>query len=191
MSGNSATEASIDVDPEQLFEEERIETEERTYTHETGDHCEADAAGRAIVGVTDAGGRLLLAVNEDEGHAILPNGTVAPGEDWAAVGREEVAGMAGLDVSFDDPACVERVRRVEHVVESEDGAGDADDEGPHVTHHVVFGASIAETRPPLDGLCEDNPWELRWCEAVPVEMDDDGNGVLDDVRLFLDAEGSA
>ena len=195
MSGNSATEASIDVDPEQLFEDERVESEERTYTHGTDDHCEADAAGRAVVGVTDADGRVLLAVSPDEEHAILANETVAPGEDWAAVGREHVAGMTGLDVTLDDPACVERVRRVEHVVEADDEGGENDESDeephPHVTHHVVFRASVAGSRPTLDGLCDDNPWELRWCEEVPVEMDDDGSGVLDDVALFLDAEGSA
>lgn len=104
------------IDLEQLFDDERAATERRTYTHENADHCEADAAGRAIVGVTDADGRVLLAVNPKESHTILPNETVAPDEDWATVGRDRVEGLASIDVTLDG---VERVRRVEHVVGDE------------------------------------------------------------------------
>lgn len=164
------------IDPERLFDEGDVDTDERTYTHETGDHCEADAVGRAVIGVTDADGSLLLVVDPAEGHALLPNETVASGEDWAAVGRERIAGMAGLEVALDG---IVRVRRVEHVVE-----GEAE---RRTTHHVVFGASVDESRPPLDGLCDDNPWELRWCDDLPVEDDDGGTGSIDDVRLFLDS----
>jgi len=177
------------IDPEQLFEgcvdDDRvgngcIDTKRLTLTHEDDEHyenhCETDAAGRVIVGVIDADDRLLLQVNLDAGHAILPNDTVASNEDWATVGRECVKGSAGIDVTLDS---VERVRRVEHVV--------ADEETPRsITYQVVFGASVSAAGTIPDGLCEDNSFELGWYDAIPVDGDDHGAGVLDDIRLFLD-----
>lgn len=163
------------IDPEQLFADDAVDAERRTYTHEDAGHCEATAAGRAIVGVTDDDGRLLLLVNRDEEHAVLPNETVDADEDWAAAGRRRVEEMAGIDVALDG---VERVRRVEHVVEDE-GAP------PDTTHHVVFGASPASDAT-LDGLCEDNDWEMGWHDGLPVEDEDDDAGALDDIRLFLE-----
>lgn len=164
------------IDPEQLFENERTDTERRTYTHENADHCEADADGRAIVGVTSEDGRVLLLVNSEEDHTILPNDTVAPGEDWATVGQSWVEKSAGIDITLDD---VERVRRVEHVVDGEST--------PHsVAHHVVFGASVASAGTIPDGLCADDPWELGWYDELPLDTDDDDAGVLADIRLFLD-----
>ncbi|PSP42765.1 hypothetical protein BRC68_10485 [Halobacteriales archaeon QH_6_64_20] len=113
--------ADTAIEPERLLNEGRVDTERLTLTHENGDHyrdhCETDAIGRAIVGVTDADDRLLLVVNFENGHATLPN---------------------------------QRRGRFP------------------------------------DGLCADNPFELGWCDAVPVAMDDAGTGVLDDIRLFLD-----
>lgn len=168
---------SIDarIDPEQLFADGDVATEERTYTHEDPDHCESGAAGRAIVGVADGDGRMLLVVDPDEERAILPNDTVESGDDWAEVARSRLEGMAGLDVTLDDVALV---RRVEHVVEGE--------ETPLVTtHHVLFGASVAADAA-LDGLCGDNDWELGWYDEVPFGFDDGGTGAIEDVRLFLD-----
>lgn len=162
------------IDPERLFEAERTDTERRAYTHESTDYCEAAAAGRTIVGVTDEEGRVLLLVNPGENHAILPNETVAPGESWATVGRNRVEELAGIDVALDS---VERVRRVEHVVEGESTA--------RTTHHVVFGATVASAEMSLDGLCDDD-WTVGWHDDLPVETDEDEAGVLDDIRLFLD-----
>lgn len=177
---DTAAQESIDptdIDPERLFEDGRVETDTRTYTHETADHCEAGTAGRAIVGLTDEAGRVLLAVDRTEKHVILPNAKVAPGEDWAAVGRERVEGLAGVEVTVDG---VERVRRVEHVLED-----DLDSTAGEPTYHVVFGASLASAGQ-LDDLCADNDWELGWYEALPFPVEDDDRGVLDDLRLFLD-----
>lgn len=163
------------IDPEQLFADDAVDAERRTYTHEDADYCEATDAGRAIVGVTDDAGRLLLLVNRGEEHAILPNERVDDGEDWAAVARNQVEELAGIDVALDG---VERVRRVEHVVE-DDGTP------PRTTHHVVFGASPAGSTA-LGDLCEDNDWEIGWHDELPVAAEDDDAGVLDDVRLFLE-----
>lgn len=187
MTGTVFEDANID--PKQLFEgcvdddrvdNGRVDTKRLTLTHEDDeqyeDHCETDAAGRVIVGVTDADGRLLLQVNLDAGYAILPNDTVASDEDWATVGRECVEGSTSIDVTLDS---VERVRRVEHVV--------VDEEMPRsITYQVVFGASVSAAGTVPDGLCEDNPWEFGWYDAIPVDGDDHGAGVLDDIRLFLD-----
>lgn len=184
------------VDPAQLFDDASdddtapIETDERTYTHETPDHCEADALGRAIVGVTDADGNVLLVVNHDEEHAILPNGVVDPDEDWETVARRQLTEAAGLDVPLDR---VERVRRVEHVVDADADANAAaePEHPPRTTHHVVFATSVESVQPPLDGLCDDNPWTLGWYDEVPVAVEDDGSGVLDDIELFgRDGDGS-
>jgi hypothetical protein len=86
------------IDPERYFDERaggdrtddesHVDTAERTCTHESADHCEADAAGRSIVGVTGADGRVLLWVHPEEEHAILSNDTVAPDENWRTIGRE-------------------------------------------------------------------------------------------------------
>ncbi|PSP64938.1 hypothetical protein BRC77_02810 [Halobacteriales archaeon QH_8_64_26] len=73
---------------------------------------------RAIIGVTDVDGRVLLVAHPEERIAILPNDTVAPDEEWATVGRSWVEGAAGVDVTIED---IERVRRVEHAIENRDG----------------------------------------------------------------------
>lgn len=168
------TELSV-TDPEALADRNGLEIRQRTFTHESREHCEADAAGRAIVGVTDEDGRLLVQVNREIDCAVLPNDTVGLDEDWATVGRHSVEERAGISVTLDS---VERVRRVEHVVEGESTS-------QLTTHHVVFGASVASPETSLDGLCEDNDWEIGWYDELPVEVDDDGTGVIDDIRLFL------
>ncbi|MFC6962964.1 hypothetical protein ACFQJ8_14470 [Halocatena marina] len=54
------------TDPEAIANSEGIEIRQRTYTHEDRDHyqnhCEANAIGRAIVGVRNTADRLLLLV---------------------------------------------------------------------------------------------------------------------------------
>lgn len=185
------TEIKLDdaaVDPAQLFDDASdddtgpLETDERTYTHCGTDHCEADAIGRAIVGVTDADGNVLLVVNPEEEHAILPNCVVDPDEDWETGARRQLTETAGLDVPLDR---VERVRRVEHVVDAD--SADGTQHPPRTTHHVVFAASVESVRPPLDDLCDDNPWTLGWYDEVPVAVEDTGSGVIDDIELFVDS----
>jgi hypothetical protein len=168
------------IDPERLFNNDSIDTEERTHTHENEEHyrnrCEAGTVGRTIVGITDADGRLLLLTDPEEGHALLPNDTVSGDESWTTIGREWVEGAAGIDVTIEH---IERVRRVEHAIENRDGV-------ESVTYQIVFSASIPSAGTIPDGLCADNPWELGWYGELPFRMDDAGPGILDDIRLFLD-----
>jgi hypothetical protein len=172
--------ADATIDPERSFEDGHVDTKRLTLTHEDAErydeHSETDVIGRAIVGVTDVDGRVLLVVHPEERIATLPNDTVAPDEEWATVGRSWVEGAAGVDVTIED---IERVRRVEHAIENRDGV-------ESVTYQIVFGASIPSAGTIPDGLCADNPWELGWYGELPFRMDDAGPGILDDIRLFLD-----
>ena len=161
------------TDPEALAERNGIAFEHRTYNHDDAEHCETDTAGRAIVGLTDPDGRVLVAVQPEEDHAVLPNETVEPDGDWTAAGRERVEGTAGVSVTLDD---VRRVREVEHHVDGEIRS---------TTHHVVFGGSLADADTTLDGLCDDDPWKLRWFDAMPTWLDDEARGVYADIELFV------
>ena len=163
------------TNPVTLADNEGRDIRHRTYTHENHDHCEADATGRAIIGVTDGEGRLLLLINPAADHVVLPNDTVAPNEDWATVGQQRIEEMAGIDITLDT---VERVRRVDHVIDGESTPRST-------TYHVVFGASVTSPGVALDELCDDNAWEIGWYDDLPVEVDDTGTGVLNDIQLFL------
>jgi len=166
------------TDPTAVAERSGVTFEQWTYEHDNAEHCEADAAGRAIVGLTDPEGRVLVVVRPEEDHAVLPNETVDPDGDWAAVGREWVEGMAGVEATFDD---VRLVREVEHLVDGETESR---------THHVVFDGSLVDPDATLDGLCDDNPWELRWIDAVPDWLpDDDPQGAHADIERFVGADG--
>lgn len=130
------------------------------------EHYESDAVGRAIVGITDADDRLLLVVNREQSVAMLPNDTVASGEDWATVGREWVEGAAGIEC----------VRRIDHESESEESPVSS-------VYHVVFSGTASETA--IDGLCADNPFELGWYDELPIS-EEEGSKHIADVRLFID-----
>lgn len=163
-------------DPEIAADRDAVEYAERTYVHGSADHCEADAAGRAVVGVTDEAGRALVLVDRENGMAILPN-EVVDGDDWRPAARRAVAEATGLEVAIDEPI---RIRRVQHTTE--------DAETPHNrTWHVVFEATAADsdTDPQTP---EDAPVSAEWCDGLPVEppADQPAEGdVLDDVRAFL------
>lgn len=166
------------TDPEAIANREGIEIRQRTHIHENRDHyqnhCEANAVGRAIVGVRDTADRLLLLVDPEIDHAILPNDTVAPDEDWATVGKHRVKEQSGIDAALDS---IERVRRIDHAVDGEST--------PRSTvHHVVFSASVSSSDTTLDALCDED-WEIGWYDELPVETDNSGLYSLDDVRLFL------
>jgi len=163
---------SVPLDPARLREREGVGYDERTYVHDDKTHCAADAAGRAIVGVTNGRSEVLLLVTGE--HAILPNCTVDADEDWASVARETAAETAGGPVALER---VRAVRRVEHRVEGADT--------PHnVTFQVVLEASPeAETAP----TAEDDDWTAGWFDEAPVSLDaEDGHGdAVADVRRFL------
>jgi ADP-ribose pyrophosphatase YjhB (NUDIX family) len=162
------------LDPESLADEPGIEVREATFTHEEADHREAGAAGRAVVGVSDADGEMLLTVREGGDHVILPNGIVERESDWRETARETVETL-GVAVELEG---VERVRRVDH--EREDGTH------LETTHHVVFRATHSKEERDEPSIACDDEWTARWVADSPVALDRDGDSVYDDIRLFLD-----
>lgn len=161
------------TDPLALAGREGLDPTTRTFTHPSRDHREADAAGIAVAGITDDQDRLLLLVEPEAGHAVLPHGTVDPGGDWAATVRDHVEQAVGVPVTLDDVAVV---RHVDHVIEGEDE--------PHATtHHVVFAGTPAPDAP-TPSLCEGNSWTAGWYDGYPEGVDCAGTSD-DDIALFL------
>lgn len=170
MSGTRLNETSIE--PARLYDDADVPTQDSTYTHEATDYSEAGTAGLSIVGVTDDDGRLLLVIEPEAGHAVLPHTPVETGDKWATIARDHVAAASGLEVELE---AIILVRRVEHRVEGETAARET-------THHVLFAASpVGGT---FEGLCETNDWELRWCEKLPEGIDADDNARTDIQRLL-------
>ncbi|NHN61318.1 MULTISPECIES: hypothetical protein [Halorussus] len=182
---DTSTEATDDVpptdsltDPETLRDREDVRFTEETVVRGDRDHCATDIAGRAVVGVTDGAGAVLLAIHEADQVGMLPHGPVDPGDDWAEVARDTVEPVTGVPFELDG---VEVVRELDHVVEGEDE--------PHSsTHNVIFRASLAdaaarEADPSLD---ENDHWNAGWFDEVPDELVPDEGPVEDDVRMFVD-----
>ena len=172
----STTNADSEFDPQAVADRDGVETDERTYVHEDTDHCEADAAGRVIVGVTNERGEALLLVDHERSIALLPNATVDAGESWRAAARRAVADEVGVDVSLDGPVCV---RTIEHTTEQS--------ETPHTeTVHVVFDASAPDDAEPA--VSEDSPFKVGWFETLPFDVSaahPAQGDALDDVRRAL------
>jgi len=164
------------TDPETLRTREDVPFSHDTLEHEDEEHCSSDVAGRVAAGVTDEDGRLLLLCNDDLGIAILPHGSVDPGEDWFAVAREEIEGQTGIEIAIDG---VELVRDIDHVVEGE----------PHTsTYGIVFegspiGGEIQDCK--LSGDAGSDDWRAGWFDGLPegVEVPDGGPG--EDLALFF------
>lgn len=168
--------AASPTDAASLAERDDVDVREHTFTHEGTDHCEADARGRAIVGVVRDDGALLVREHEDGPLPVLPNGLVEDGEDWATVAREVGEAAAGSPVEIDAPV---RVRHVEHGFE-----GDAPAEE---TTHVVFRARPVDGDVAAPPSSPDSPWTSRWRDAFPDELaDDDGNPTVEDLLLFVE-----
>jgi hypothetical protein len=177
---STAAETDSTFDPGTVAERAGVDSTDRTYVHETTDHCEVDAAGRVVVGVTDDRGRCLLLVDHERSIAVLPNAVVAPGDDWLTAAREVVAEATGLDVVIDDPV---RVRRVEHTTEETD-------EPHNVSSHVLFEATCPDDDSDLT-TTEDSSFEVGWYDGLPVEIPDDlprGGDVLEDIGAFVDID---
>jgi len=206
------------IDPAQLADDPAVEFAERVYPHGDADHCEADARGRAVVGLTREDGAVLVTVDDDADHALLVHDTVAPDEGFRAVAREAAAAVANTPVSIEDPVAV---RRVEHyATDDQDAVGDpeafeAADADPHnVTHHVVFGASLAaghddrgareDGTDEREGAAGDasaaegaiaaipapsvdhESWSAGWFQEIPVDLADEDGDAVDDLRRFVD-----
>lgn len=163
------------TDPTALQNRDDIDEVTDTFPHGDADHCEADYAGRAIVGVTTDDGELLVIADRDAGAAVLPSPKVERGDDWAAAAREEVAEVAGIDVRVTG---VERVRHVEHVLGDDDAVFDE-------TTHVVLAATPVEDDPELPDH-PDESWSVEWHDSVPSALVDEDGAEADDVRLFVD-----
>jgi len=145
-------------DPQAVADRSGVETDERTYVHEDTDHCEADAVGRVIVGVTNERGESLLLVDHERSIALLPNTTVDADEGWHAAARRAVADETGIEGILDGPVCV---REIEHTTEQS--------ETPHnETFHVVFDASTRDDAEPT--ALEDSPFEVGWYDTLPVDI---------------------
>lgn len=165
------------IDPKTARERADVEYEETTYNHDDERHCEADAKGRVVVGVTNDEGEVLVAVHTDGPHALLPNSTLEEGDGWLATARETAEDVAGASVTVGDPV---RVRRVEHYT---DGNGD-----PHnVTHHVVLEATLGPDAADDGAIGDktDEDWAVDWYDAVPVDVDEDGD-TLADISAFVE-----
>lgn len=160
-------------DPETLRDEAEVEFTEATRVHEDEDHCSVGIEGKAVVGVTDDDGELLLVVDDERKFATLPAGNVESDDDWAAVGKDRTEHLLELPIELDGP---KRVREVEHVTE--------EDEQAHATsYEVIFAASpTADPSRATDG-CD---WRAEWVEAFPENVDNDGGPAEADVRLFVD-----
>jgi ADP-ribose pyrophosphatase YjhB (NUDIX family) len=163
-------------DPESLRED--VPFVEETSVHDDEDHCSVGIDGRAVVGVTNDDGEVLLAVHEESSIAMLPHGPVEPGDDWATVGRRAVEEMTGVTVELVGP---ELVRNFDHFVEG-------NDERHTTSYNVVFRASPAgdETSTGDPGVVGNDDWDAGWFDEFPGDLMDVGGPVEDDVRLFLD-----
>ncbi|WP_435347010.1 NUDIX hydrolase [Haloarchaeobius sp. HRN-SO-5] len=173
----ATTDSTVDVpaDPTELAARPGVEATTDSFPHGDEDHCEADYAGRAIVGVTNDAGELLLVVDRDAGRAVLPSPKVEYDGDWTATAREEVAEVAGLDVRITG---VERVRHAEHVLEGDDEVFDE-------TTHVVFAAEPTADDPELADRT-DGAWAVEWHDSYPADLFDDDSAEAEDVRSFVD-----
>ena len=180
MTGNTdntaeseARTAAHDIDPEEVARRKGVEYSEREHTYEDESHCEASADGRAVVGITNDEGEVLVLVHPE--GVSLPNATLDSGDTWRGAVRDSTEDTLGTAVTVGDPI---RVRRVEHRTEG--------DEHPHnVTHHVVFEGSLApDAADP--SVPADSPWRAEWYGDLPPAADDEDTGALADLRMFVD-----
>jgi hypothetical protein len=161
------------TDPETLREREDTEFID-TPPEEHRSHFELyeSIAGMAVAGVTD-GDRLLVVEREDAPYPTLPYGQVAPTDDWIATMREAVMDTTGVGVTVDD------VCRVRHNT-YRSGTG-----GETTGHDVVFAASPDEDTGTDPDAGHD--WTAAWRDTATLDLpNDEGNDVLNDIRLFVE-----
>ncbi|WP_276302342.1 NUDIX domain-containing protein [Halorussus lipolyticus] len=168
------------ADPEDLRDDDSVRFTHEEAAHDDRTHCNTDIAGRAVVGVTNDAGEVLLAVHEAESVAMLPHGEVESGDDWVAVARRKVELTTELPFEIDGVAVV---REIDHFV--------GNDDEPHATTYgVVFRASL--TGDPDEAVLADpghpdnDHWDAGWFGSVPDNLPPGAGLVADDVRLFVD-----
>lgn len=165
------------ADPDTLTTREDVAATTETIRHEDRDHCGTDVAGRAVVGVTNADGDVLVLIADDMGVALLPHGRVESGDDWAEAARAGVEGQTGVAVSLDS---VEAVRTVDHVV---GGISHT------TTRRVLYSASpaggeIRDCKRSADAGTDG--FRAVWVDNLPDGIEAPGGGPKNDVRVFLD-----
>ncbi|WP_435318678.1 hypothetical protein [Haloarchaeobius sp. TZWSO28] len=172
------------TDLQSLADEVDADYRETPNDHEGEDHCEADYAGRAIAGIVDEQGRILLMVHDPTGTPLMPNVKVEPDEDWLSSALAEVEHLTGIAVEF---AGTERLRRVDHRVE---GSEEVLESTTHVVFRAAPVASPGDRPDPRlnpeaienDGIDPDD-FTVDWFQDVPG---DESGMVEADARLLLD-----
>jgi hypothetical protein len=176
-------------DPGRLFDDDRVDWRDRAHAVDAGafEAVRERVDSHAVVGVTDADGRVLC--RDDDSHGwTLPATTVPDDGDWAATARRE------LGASLDAPLALSFSERIRHVAITVD---DPEDARRTDAYDVVFPARIDDTRADEDDvqsvdddaragettetLGDDDA--LAWFDAVPAEQD---GALAGDIRLFLE-----
>ena len=155
-------------DPGRLFEDDRVDWRDRGHAvgAEAFDAVRERVDSHAVVGVTDATGRVLC--RHDESHGwTLPAATVPDDGDWAATARRDLGASLDATLALSFP---KRVRHVAITVDDSTDARRAD------AYDVVFPARLT------DDVQVDDDDALAWFDAVPPDQD---GALADDLRLFL------
>ena len=136
----------------------------------------ASIDGLVAVGITNEAGAVLLM---DSPHGWrLPYGPVDVDEDWVTAGEHIGEELTGVDVEI---AGVERVARITHREESDDGR--------EATSYDVVMRTIPLSGKPISGSPSFGPWDeldLEWFSSVPDDAYWDHGDAVDDIRTVLE-----
>lgn len=147
--------------------------------HDDRDHCGVGSDGRAVIDIRNREGDHLVLLHDELGVALLPNETVDPGADWAAVAREAAAGYTGIEVDLES---ILAVRTVDHFLPAE--------EEPHLTtHRIVFrgspaGGEVDECKRAAGNGSD--AWRVAWLDALPDGVSPPDGGPRNDLELVLE-----
>jgi len=166
------------TDPIAYRDHSGVESRDERNEHDSSDHCGVGTDGRAIVDVRNEDGEHLLLVHDEFGVAILPNETVDPSEDWAAVAREAAAGYTGVEIELD---AILSVGTVDHIVPDQD-------DPQMTTARAVFRGSPVGGK--IDGCKRaaengSDEWRVEWLEALPEGISPPEGGPQRDLELVV------
>jgi ADP-ribose pyrophosphatase YjhB (NUDIX family) len=163
------------TDPASLADRRTVDVEHQTETlpdaefESLRDRIEDHAA----VGLTNEEGAILL-MNDGSHGWTLPAVPVDQGEDYAAVAREGISDMTGIEVELE---AVERLREV--VFRPTDG------DQERRMYNVIFRASPVGGRPVAEAYSAgdaDAP-AVEWVESIPEAQ---SPVLAGDIQLFLE-----
>jgi len=176
--GHSIDEAKSITDPTTYRDRSGVESRDEVNDHDGTEHCGTGTVGRAIVDVRNDDGEHLLLVHDEVGVAILPNETVDPGEDWAAVAREAAAGYTGIEIKLE---AILSVGTVEHTVP------DQDDPQLTTTRAVFRGSPVGSEIDECKRAAENgsDEWRVEWCSDLPEGISPPEGGPERDLELVL------